>query len=54
MKRKAQAKSDPVIHPEILEQAKRAVSSDRIKKVAKCVVCGGDAPAEAPEPLCWV
>lgn len=59
MKRKAQVKSPPVVPPEILERAKRALSTDRLKKAVKCSVCGGDAtspdlPADDPEQLCWV
>ena len=53
MKRKAQAKPEPVVPPEMLEQAKRSLSTDRLKKVAKCSVCGSEA-TESPEPLCWV
>ncbi len=53
MKRKVQAKSDPVVPPEMLEQAKRSLSTDRLKKIVKCSVCGSEA-AESPEPLCWV
>jgi len=59
MKRKAQprsepAKPEPVVPPEILEQAKRAISPDRLTKPVKCSVCGADTTTLAPEPLCWV
>lgn len=53
MKRRLPAKTEPVISPEILEQAKRAIYADSPKPPVKCSVCGGDA-AQAEEPLCWV
>jgi hypothetical protein len=54
MKRKAQVKTEPVVPAELLEQAKRSISEDRIKKIAKCSVCSAETPNIAPEPLCWV
>ena len=48
-----QSKPVPVVPEELLEQAKRAVSPDGLKKSSKCTVCGGEAPA-SPEALCWV
>jgi hypothetical protein len=54
MKRKAPIKTEPVVPAEILEQAKRAISPDRLTKPAKCSVCGGETSASASEPLCWV
>jgi hypothetical protein len=54
MKRKPQAKPEPVISPEIIESAKRSLSTDRAKAPVKCSVCGSEAPAGAAEPLCWV
>ena len=42
MRRKAQPKQEPVVPPEILEQAKRALSADKIKKAEKCSVCGAE------------
>jgi hypothetical protein len=54
MKRKTQIKPDPVISPEILEGARRALSTDRTKPAAKCVVCGGETASGAAEQLCWV
>jgi len=54
MRRKPQAKSEPVVPPEILETAKRSVSNDVVKKPLKCTVCGADTSSEQPEPLCWV
>jgi hypothetical protein len=54
MKRKAQPKPEPVIAPEILEQAKQSIFTDRLKKTTKCSVCGADTAIAGSEPLCWV
>ena len=54
MRRKAQAKSEPVVPAEILEKAKRSVSSDQLKKPVKCAVCGAEASLDPAEQLCWV
>ena len=54
MKRKPQAKTEPVISPEIIENAKRSLASDRTKPVSKCIVCSGETPHGGAEPLCWV
>lgn len=55
-RRKPLPKNDPVIPQEILEQAKRSVSADRLntKKVEKCTVCGAETTPGSPEVLCWV
>ena len=54
MKRKPQPRPEPVVPPEILEQAKRAISPDRLKKITKCSVCGAETQATSGEQLCWV
>ncbi len=54
MKRKAQVKPDPVVPAEILEQAKRSISPDRLKQAVKCSVCGAETTSMSSEPLCWV
>lgn len=54
MKRKVQAKSEPVIDAEILENAKQSISPDSLKKIVACSVCGGETSAGGEEPLCWV
>jgi hypothetical protein len=54
MKRKIPPKSEPVIAPEILEQAKRALMTDNLRKPGKCSVCGGETSLGTGEPLCWV
>jgi hypothetical protein len=54
MRRKAQLKPEPVVPPDLLEQAKRSISPDRLKKATKCSVCGGETSDAGNEPLCWV
>ena len=54
MRRKAQAKLEPVVPKELLEQAKRSISPDRLTKAAKCSVCGAEASDAGSESLCWV
>ena len=54
MRRKAQPKAEPVVPAEILEQAKRSISEDRLKKVVKCSVCNAETATVSAEPLCWV
>jgi len=54
MRRKAHPKTEPVISPEILERAKRSVSTDKLNKPSKCVVCGAETTGSSAEPMCWV
>ena len=69
MKRKSPARTESTVAPEILEQAKKSLSGDRlvaepaktepmmaepIKRVARCVVCNGEATPATSEQLCWV
>lgn len=54
MRRKLPPKPDSIIAAEILEQAKRSVLTDQIKKAAQCSVCGAESSSIAGEPLCWV
>ena len=54
MKRKILPRPEPIIPAEILEQAKRSMSTDKIKKPVKCMVCGADTTDITAEPLCWV
>jgi hypothetical protein len=55
MRRKLPIKPDPVVPPEVLEQAKKmSMLTDRLKKPAKCSVCGDDTLSVGAEPLCWV
>ena len=55
MKRKIPTKAEPVVPAEMLEQAKQAISPDRLKKITKCSVCNAETSTiAASEPLCWV
>jgi hypothetical protein len=54
MKRKLPTKAEPVVPVELLEQAKRSVSADLLKKTTRCSVCGAETTAMGEEPLCWV
>jgi hypothetical protein len=55
MKRKMQVKPEPVVPVEMLEQAKKSISPDRLTKVDKCSVCGAETSVSAAgESLCWV
>jgi hypothetical protein len=54
MRRKPLVRPEPVIPPEILEQAKQSISTDRLKKTIRCSVCGAETTSVAAEPLCWV
>ena len=54
MKRKPNIKPEPVISPEILENAKRNLSTDRSKAPVKCVVCSAETAPGSAEQLCWV
>ena len=54
MRRKGQVRPEQVIPPEILEQAKLSISTDRLKKGSRCSVCGAETTSVATEPLCWV
>ena len=48
----------PVVADAIIEEARRAIEADRVKKPARCIVCGGEcgpnAALNASEELCWV
>jgi hypothetical protein len=54
MRRKPQPKPEPVVPAAVLEQAKRSISTDRLKKTTKCAVCGDETSGIGTEPLCWV
>jgi hypothetical protein len=45
---------EAVVPEAMLEQAKKALDSDRFRKPAACVVCGGESAANSMESLCWV
>ncbi|HLX45525.1 MAG TPA: hypothetical protein VKR43_18900 [Bryobacteraceae bacterium] len=46
--------SQPVVPEAIIEQARRAIEADRIKKPDLCVVCAGECAPNSTEGLCWV
>jgi hypothetical protein len=46
--------SAPIIPAAIIEEARRAIEADRIKKPAACVVCAGEVTQNSTEGLCWV
>jgi hypothetical protein len=54
MKRKPLPTSEPVIDRKLLEQAKRAVMTDQIQRLAKCSVCSAACAPNSAEGLCWV
>jgi hypothetical protein len=49
-----ESKQESVVPPEIMEGAKRSLSTDRAKTAVKCIVCGSDNASGSAEPLCWV
>jgi hypothetical protein len=44
----------PIVPEVLLEQARRAIESDRFKKPQKCVVCSSECAPNSVEGLCWV
>ncbi|MCC7495937.1 MAG: hypothetical protein IT160_00080 [Bryobacterales bacterium] len=54
MKRKPACVPEPVIADEILENAKKSVEADKLKRVARCVVCNEECAPTSAEGLCWV
>jgi hypothetical protein len=46
--------TDPVIDQQLLEEAKRSLMPDQIKRVEKCTVCGAGCAPNSTEGLCWV
>ena len=43
-----------VIPQALIEEAKRAIESDRMKQPARCSVCGDECAPNSTEGLCWV
>jgi hypothetical protein len=48
------AETEAPVPEAILEQARRAIESDRLKPAAKCTVCGEECAPNSAEGLCWV
>jgi hypothetical protein len=44
----------PIVPAAIIEEARKAIEADRIKRPASCVVCGGECTGNVTEGLCWV
>ena len=44
----------PVIDQKLLDEAKRSIAPDQIKRVEKCSVCGAVCAPNSTEGLCWV
>lgn len=54
MKKKPPQAQAPLIPREILEQARQSWESDKLKRPAKCPVCGAETAPSSSEGLCWV
>ncbi len=54
MKRKSVSGANQAVPKEILDHARRSLESEKPKKAAKCVVCGGEVSPTSTESLCWV
>lgn len=54
MRRKALPANVPVIDQKLLEEAKRAIQTDQLKRIEKCTVCGSACAPNSTEGLCWV
>jgi hypothetical protein len=54
MKRKSLPAMDAVIDQKLLEEAKRAIRTDQLKRLEKCTVCGAACAPNSDEGLCWV
>jgi hypothetical protein len=45
---------ETIVPEAILEQAKRAIEEDRLRKPVNCIVCSGECAPNSIEQLCWV
>jgi len=45
---------ESIVDEEILRKAKLALSEERPRVLAKCVICGAEAAPTSTEELCWV
>ncbi|HEV2201195.1 MAG TPA: hypothetical protein VGR73_15365 [Bryobacteraceae bacterium] len=50
----AAASEVAVVPPALMEEARRAIQSDRMSRPAKCSVCGEQCAPSSAEGLCWV
>ena len=46
--------SEPIIDQKLLDEAKRAIETDKLKRLSKCSVCGAACAPNSAEGLCWV
>jgi hypothetical protein len=46
--------SESVVPERLLEEAKRAIESDRLRKTVLCTVCNSECAPNSAESLCWV
>ena len=54
MKRKPLPIPEPVIDQKLLDEAKRAIELDKLKRLENCSVCGAACAPNSTEGLCWV
>jgi hypothetical protein len=45
---------EPIVPEVLLEQARLAIESDRVKKPRRCIVCDSECAPNSTEGLCWV
>jgi len=45
---------EPVVPEKLLEEAKRAIETDRARKMVLCPVCNSECAPSSTEGLCWV
>lgn len=54
MKKRRGSPEAPVVPRQILDNARKAVSTDRAKPGRRCKVCGSECAPNSIEDLCWV
>ncbi|MBI4873720.1 MAG: hypothetical protein HY822_03695 [Acidobacteria bacterium] len=54
MKRKLATGSASVVPQELLDRAKSSFEADRLRRTAKCTICGSESAPISSEDLCWV
>jgi len=55
MKRKPAVENESAVVPkEILDRAVAAAETDKVKRIARCEVCGDPCAPISNEALCWV
>jgi len=46
--------SESVVPEKLLEEAKRSIEADRLRKTVLCTVCSSECAPNSAENLCWV